>query len=712
MGWLTVGLGLLLGAALACGPIYQKRMLGGGGRLLHAAPSGVAQMFPKDREEIDPRRHVQLLSQRRKASVEADLADLKLAAPNLPVEIIAAYKKCRTEMMMTQHWTGVEEREKMRIQWGVKHWKPQLPREFQLYLEGAIAYFMHNPNQSAARDAWKSVLALPRNERLHRTTWAQWMLARTAGEGEDALALYDALLGSVEDGFSDSLNLKTNESGWRAYFAYRSGHFPVAIDYYLAQGLKGTIGSVESARSLRTVFDRGMSKDGEALMKVCAKTPERRLAYSLYLTSRVRSDDDWWDEADREKAQIKGKAWLVSWWDVLQSESKGDAELQEYAGLLVAAAYRVGWYEEAEKWAKSLDGQDANALWVLGKLQAKSGKFELAEVSFEQYLQMVDPQKLGADPMMDFGGWNFESKERLSHDRRALAYGDYASILLARKKYSQSLRFFLLGGFYTDAAYIAESLMDVQELLVTVRALDLGEGSEEKLAWLEGLLARRLVRENYFKDAQVYFDRIPKVEYPKMDYSMTGGERSARIKEYISMYRHSRDPSLAREKRAEMLWEVARMRNDHARSLFWLENGCRPRDRATKAGLISQEESSSKNDPIIPPMSPDELSRLKRYGRKVTYLTPVSCYDAAELAWEAAHLLPRQDPRSATMLWQAGVWIADQDPKAADRYYQELVTRCGQTPLGQLADEKRWFPVWRQEWALHWPDAERHVLRP
>ena|GEM_PF-5200042 len=110
------------------------------------------------------------------------------------------------------------------------------------------------------------------------------------------------------------------------------------------------------------------------------------------------------------------------------------------------------------------------------------------------------------------------------------------------------------------------------------------------------------------------------VESPEMDYSMTGGgEWSARIKEYISMYRQSRDSFLAREKRAEMLWE-------------------------------------------------------------------------------AAHLLPRQDPRAATMLWQAGMWIADQDPKAADRYYQELVTRCGQTPLGQLADEKRWFSVWLQEW--------------
>ena len=67
-------------------------------------------------------------------------------------------------------------------------------------------------------------------------------------------------------------------------------------------------------------------------------------------------------------------------------------------------------------------------------------------------------------------------------------------------------------------------------------------------------------------------------------------------------------------------------------------------------------------------------------------------YIAADLAWQAAGLMPNNDPQTAQVLYEAGMWLKDRDPQAADRFYKALVRRCGKTPLGQAADAKRWFP--------------------
>jgi hypothetical protein len=67
-------------------------------------------------------------------------------------------------------------------------------------------------------------------------------------------------------------------------------------------------------------------------------------------------------------------------------------------------------------------------------------------------------------------------------------------------------------------------------------------------------------------------------------------------------------------------------------------------------------------------------------------------YKAADLAWEAALLMPDGTPETADVLCIAGSWIKDKDPKAADRFYKALVNRCRGTSLGEEADRLRWFP--------------------
>lgn len=67
-------------------------------------------------------------------------------------------------------------------------------------------------------------------------------------------------------------------------------------------------------------------------------------------------------------------------------------------------------------------------------------------------------------------------------------------------------------------------------------------------------------------------------------------------------------------------------------------------------------------------------------------------YQAAELAWEAAKLMPNNSDDTARLLCTAGTWLKYLEPEAADRFYKALVRRCRKTEMGAKADKLRWFP--------------------
>ena len=79
--------------------------------------------------------------------------------------------------------------------------------------------------------------------------------------------------------------------------------------------------------------------------------------------------------------------------------------------------------------------------------------------------------------------------------------------------------------------------------------------------------------------------------------------------------------------------------------------------------------------------TPDETARVKR-NRVRPWKRFHYRYRAADLAWEAASLLPSGDEK-AGMLATAGSWIEHDDPQAADRFYKQLVRCCGTTELGR-----------------------------
>ena len=108
-------------------------------------------------------------------------------------------------------------------------------------------------------------------------------------------------------------------------------------------------------------------------------------------------------------------------------------------------------------------------------------------------------------------------------------------------------------------------------------------------------------------------------------------------------------------------------------------------------GTLTVEWRTNHDDAVATAASSDELKRntesTAEPDKRFHYR-----YQAAELAWEAAKLLPNNSDETARILCTAGSWLKYRDPDAADRFYKALVRRCRKTEIGTKADELRWFP--------------------
>jgi len=270
------------------------------------------------------------------------------------------------------------------------------------------------------------------------------------------------------------------------------------------------------------------------------------------------------------------------------------------------------------------------------------------------------------------------------------------------------------GGFRLDAAYVAERVLKRDELLACVDARwpepekktepaagSAGAEVPDDAEWLRWVLARRLAREGRYDLARKY--------YPE--------DQRARFSEFTKVLSEGRDRQKPAATRADALWKAARMARYRGLDLFgtedepdwaWaggsfqLDPASKVRslptgaaDRSAKAAAVSSERSPDAFKEALEAKvnlsSPDERQRLQSHGvrpeKRFHYR-----YFAADLAWDAAALMPDGSGTTAQVLCEAGTWLKDRDPKEADRFYKALVRRCRTTALGSEAETTRWFP--------------------
>jgi hypothetical protein len=124
-----------------------------------------------------------------------------------------------------------------------------LPAEFAAYLAGALAY--RDGDLAAARDHWRSLLALPEEQRHYRTTWAAFMLGQVAlrakpPAAEEAVSWFQRTRELAASGFADSLGLAVASLGWEARAEIARRRFDRAEALYAQQARRGDPAGLDS----------------------------------------------------------------------------------------------------------------------------------------------------------------------------------------------------------------------------------------------------------------------------------------------------------------------------------------------------------------------------------------------------------------------------------------------------------------------------------
>ncbi len=660
---------ILASSAAACGPDFPNTFYAASKEALLAAPEGIFAREVARLVATDPTlpRAVRVSDQLLRSHViELDLADLRRALAERSIadvdQIVWAYEAKRRAIEKPR--TEAKESTAESDEWpksGLSHY---LPAEFANYLAGAEAW--HREDLEAARLAWSKVVELPAAERRYRSTWAAFMLGRVnlamaqaASGPEQARAAAEAERWLRETrawaaaGFSDPMGLAAESYGWEAQVARLRGDAVGEIRLYLKQLAAGEESAVMSLQFTCAKVLRAPGKD----FAVLAKDAQVRRVVTAYFVSHGGRFS--WPNTPRLDEK---QAWLAA------LEKVGASAVEE-ADRLAWLAYDAGDFEQAQRWCVLAPKDSGEAQWISARLALRSGDLPVGEK-----LLRVAVENTGLGD---------------GYRRRAIA--ELARVCMAQDNLPGALAAWMRGGYWEDAAFIAERVMTVEELRAFVDSYQVAKpeivwpinywSSQEPAEALRALLARRLTRLGKTALAEKYFTP----------------ERASLVHQYGEDVKIAFDSVRRAEERSAAFWRSAQY--IHANGMDLLGTELEPDwhicsgEYAGVSSTVHRQRLGEENGAFAP--TAFELGRFKDLpapDRRFHYR-----YRAAELAWWAASLLPNDADETARILATAGNWLKERDPAEANRFYQALVIRCGNTELGREAAKKRWLPKASQD---------------
>jgi hypothetical protein len=540
-----------------------------------------------------------------------------------------------------------------------------LPPEFDLYIRALIDHYSARAPQ--ARAQWNTLLSRPEADRHWRSVWAAFMIGKSFLHEDPGASViwFQKARALAATGFSDNLGLAASSLGWEARAELDQGHFTRATDLYLDHLASG---DPTALMSIRLVAARIADSDPRILDSLAAHLPTQRLI-TAYITARGGPIVSF----PRPLTPTFTRAWLAALERTPQPDPTG-------ADRIAWAAYQNGDFDATDRWLKLADQDAPLSLWLRAKLLLRAGKLDDAAALLARASH--------AFPATETWGYLGEESEDTDFYAAVVparqSLGEAGVVLLSRRHYTEALDSLLRARFWGDAAYIAERVLTVDELKTYIDRTSPAEKVDTagtKQLDLRYLLARRLVRLHRFDDARPY---MPEQYRDKL----------ARL---AASYRTGHDQKLPAPRRADALWEAALITRVDGLELLGTE-------LEPDAGIYGAEFDIDFNrtphipphphdppSPQIVPPSQDELVRFTSTAtdpdRRFHYR-----YLAADLAWQAAALMPDNDEATATILCTAGTWLKALDPKKADRFYKTLVERCPNTDLGKQAAQLHWFP--------------------
>jgi tetratricopeptide (TPR) repeat protein len=563
-----------------------------------------------------------------------------------------------------------------------------LPTEFTDYLQGAIAY--HRGNLAAAVAAWETLLKRPEAERRYRSTWAAFMLGKAhlrAQRPEEAVRWFQRtreLAG--EKAFADSLGLAASSLGWEARAERDLGHFDKALVLYARQARGG---DPTGSSSLRFVARQALEAGPEALGPV-ARSAEARDVFNAFLVSDASAPWEIWELEEAEAAAGPDAPEIdpgVEAW--LQALEKAGVKDVEGADRIAWAAYQGGDFAASRQWLDRAPADAPMARWVRSRLLLREGKLDEAQKLLDQTASTLPDPGMTEDEMWIHSEGSAGGKIATP----ALASGESGVLLTTQGNYREALDRFLRGGFWVDAAHLADRVLPLDELKASVDekwpAALIKDLPEYPMHWeglqatpnlaardIRHLLGRRLVRAGRFEEAEPY---LPENLRPTLDTLATG-------------LRDGRDAALPAERRSAALFRAACVTRKQGMELtgteldpdwFALEGQYEILNYPT-------EMAARAENPHLKP-GPDESQRMEQNRPEPDQRFHYR-YRAADMARDAAALLPDGSDEKARILATAGSWLKARDPETARPFYQALLDCCGDTKLGREAKQVRWFP--------------------
>jgi hypothetical protein len=562
-----------------------------------------------------------------------------------------------------------------------------LPVEFVEYFQGALAW--HSGDTNGARKIWAALLSRPEEQRWFKSTWAAYMLGRSWEEvhAGKAARYYQRTRHYVDQGLPDSASLAAASIGREARALYLAGDCAAAIRGYLMQAATGDRSALVS---LRWAAKRALHEERRSLPAL-ARDPVSRRVITAYIVSQYRPTRVHLDGPLREGAiQWLGKtkyfrAAAPTWhrysreanlW--LRALEKAKVTQAEEAASFALAAYQAGEFDAATRWLERASPSTL-ALWLRAKLLLRDGRIDPAAECLAAVVRgfrdseqpvMVVP----ASEHLVFVDTNQAFMPILQREASDEALGELGALRLVQGEYTLALDALLRAGFWMDAAYVAERVLTIEQLQMYVATnWPVATEESEPARQIRYLLARRLARLEQWAEARPFY---PESMRPSLDV----------LAQALRLGRDEQQPATVR---AEALWTAAQLLRKEGMELIGTEGepdwaihggnfeiGVTATDRASSSALRPTTEELDRAK--TPTVSPDQRFHYR--------------HRAADLAWEAASLMPDQDEETALVLYAAGCWLKARHPKEADRFYKALVNRCGNTPLGHAADQKRWFP--------------------
>lgn len=630
--------------AFACGPFFPSTVLDKGDASLFQSPVTV---FRKVLDSLRlPPAEFKAVPSPRIPYHEPDYAAQTLAAELADLRSAGA-----SEAVITRH---LQRRQLPENSNDYREPDPltDLPHEFALYFTGAVA--LGKNDLRAARAAFSSVLALPAAERRYKTVWAAYMLAKVSlrsGDKSQAIEWLARTREFARNGFVDSTGLAAVSIGDEARFAFDRKDWLPACELYLRQYATG---DTTALNSLRFTAAGAVGDANPDVFAQFAKQPGTRAVITARLLERYGNPmagnlEETYPFAYEDEGPEKEKD-LRRWLAALEKEKVTSSR---EAGLFALAAYQAGAFEESTRWLKLAPADDAGSNWLRAKLALRDGRVDEATALLSSLVQQT------AVP--------FDAPANVPQ-----LQGELAQLRLARRDYTDALRLLLRGQYWEDAGYIAERVLSIEELTRFIATeSDLGENGPR----LKHLLARRLVRAGRKDEANAYF--------PK-EYAVILAEFTANLKAGADLSRPAvaRGLSLARAaeilRKSGMELQGTELEPDHAsREGSYLGYSSMLNIRSKAGGIAGPTD-----DEVVRALSAQATPNRRYHYR----------YQAADLAWQAAQLLPDNSTELVELLIEAGSWLKARDPQAADRFYKALVNRCPDTDAGRVARAKRWFP--------------------